>query len=129
MLCLSHASPFLEWSNQKSEGISLHQSRWPYCLADLPRHKSHRLTIYPVRHAPLPHRLCEVLWSSISFPTTRLIPRSYPPRGISAIGSVLADPYRHSGRPALSSSDHRFVTRTNTRLSGKLPGAGSEDAL
>lgn len=88
-------------------------------FVDLPYHtrapQLHSLhSLYPTHEAS---------WSSISFPTTRSILRSYPLMVSSATGSALVDPYRRFGRVAPSSSDHRLTT--TTRLSGKSPGAGS----
>ena len=119
-----HKHPlFLEWSNQKfrmyAAGSPPVKTAIPP-FVDLPYH-----TRAP--QAPLLHTFCrtthEAPWSSISFPTTRSIRRSYPLTVSSATGSVLVGPYRRFGRVAPSSSDLRLTT--TTRLSGKSPGAGS----
>ena len=125
-----HKHPlFLEWSNQKfrmyAAGSPPVKTAIPP-FVDLPYH-----TRAP--QAPLLHTFCrtthEAPWSSISFPTTRSIRRSYPLTVSSATGSVLVGPCLRFGRVAPLSSGHRPTTTTIRRLLGKSSGAGSAGTL
>jgi hypothetical protein len=122
--------------NKKSECIPSSQEGYTPVrkailpFADLPHPSiSHPYDITPAPQLHYSTTVHDVPWSSISFPTTQSILRSFLPMDFSAIGSARIGPYRRFGRVAPSSSDQRLTPPTTRRLSGKSPGAGSAGTL